>query len=125
VDPGEVVQSVYDSVIAWHAPPNSHSLGIEMCEYPAMNMDRWSRSNQKEMLARTARLTAQLCLAYDVPAIFCGPTMLRAGRHGVTTHNYVSQAWHQSTHWDPGIWPRKAFMVDVRNHIDRLKRTPV
>src|SRR5690349_17271161 len=34
VDPGEVVQVVYDGVIAWHAPPNAHSLGIEMCDIP-------------------------------------------------------------------------------------------
>jgi N-acetylmuramoyl-L-alanine amidase CwlA len=34
VDPDEVVQVVFDSVIAWHAPPNAHSIGIEMCDIP-------------------------------------------------------------------------------------------
>src|SRR5690349_19229744 len=34
VDPSEVVQAAYDSVVCWHAPPNEHSLGIEMCDTP-------------------------------------------------------------------------------------------
>jgi len=121
VDPGEVVQVVYDSIIAWHAPPNTHSLGIEMCEYPAPNKSRWGKPNQQEMLKRTARLTAQLCLAYNVPPRFVGVIGLRAGRRGITTHNMVSKAWHQSTHWDPGGWPRREFMREVRRIVKQME----
>lgn len=129
VDPGEVVQAAWDSVVCWHAPPNAGSLGIEMCDIPGPVPDarprsalwlklrrswRWVRPNQRRMLRRTARLTAELCLAYDVPMRFLTPARLRAGERGVTTHANVSAAWRQSTHWDPGWWPRWRFMRMVR-----------
>lgn len=132
VDPGEVVQVVYDSVIAWHAPPNANSLGIELCDIPgpvpgdkpgtaayraARRAWRWNRPEQRRMLRRAARLTAELCAAYDVPPVFLGPAKLRAGRVGITTHVNVSRAWGQSTHWDPGFWPRRAFMRKVRREL--------
>jgi len=136
VDPAETVQVVYDDVIAWHAPPNSNSLGIEMCDVPgpvpgdsrtsaalkaARKAWRWNRLAQRQMLHNTAELTAQLCLAYDVPIVFLSPADLAAGKHGITTHNNVSSAWHQSTHWDPGFWPRRKFMRLVREAAKELQ----
>jgi hypothetical protein len=137
VDPGTVVQVVYDSKIAWHAPPNPHSLGIEMCDIPgpvpgdgrvkaivkaAKRTWRWQRPEQQQMLRRTAKLTAQLCAAYHVPPSFIGPRGLKAGKNGVTTHNNVSQTWHESTHWDPGFWPKRKFMRMVRVEYRRLTK---
>jgi hypothetical protein len=75
---------------------------------------RWARKEQMLMLRRTARLTAELCAAYDVRVTYLGPRALRAGRRGITTHANVSAAWRQSTHWDPGFWPRYHFMNLVR-----------
>ena len=135
VDPGEVVQDVYDNTIAWHAPPNANSIGIEMCDIPgpqpgdkpgtalyraAKKVWRWNRPEQQQMLERTAKLTARLCAAYHVPPVFIGPRALRAGKHGVTTHNNVSRTWHQSDHWDPGFWPRRKFMRMVKAEYARL-----
>lgn len=135
-DPVGVVQSVRDHTIAWHAPPNPRSFGIEMCDIPgpvpgdrpgsalfkaARRAWRWRRPEQQALLHVTAQLTAQLCGAYDIPAVFIGPRALRAGRHGVTTHNYVSKAWGQSTHWDPGFWPRRRFMRLVRAYLRELR----
>lgn len=114
VDAGGVLQTAWDSVVCWHAPPNPNSIGIEMCDYPTQTMDRWANDDHKALLERTARLTAELCLAYDVRPWFVSRIGLRAGRSGVTTHNEVSQAFHQSTHWDPGAWPRRRFMRRVR-----------
>lgn len=137
VDPAETVQVVYDGVIAWHAPPNQYSLGIEMCDrpgpiptdkpgtarYKALRRSwRWAIPAQMAMLERTAVLTAQLCLAYDVPPYFRGARALRRGEKGVTTHHKVSQAFGQSSHWDPGWWPRKYFMTRVRHHYKRLRQ---
>lgn len=135
VDPDEVVQAAWDSVVCWHAPPNQNSLGIEMCDTPgpvpgdkpgsakwkaAQRAWRWLQPNQQAMLKRTARLTAQLALAYDVPIHFLDVTHLRAGRHGITTHNNVSLAFGESTHWDPGFWPQHRFMRLVRAEVKRL-----
>ncbi len=121
VDPGEVVQVVYDGVIAWHAPPNKNSIGIEMCDYPhGSSKARWKDAAHKEMLERVAKLTAELCLAYNVPRKFLKPADLKAGKRGITTHNNVSLAFRQSSHWDPGAWPRVRFMRKVRKYVKGL-----
>lgn len=137
-DPDETIQAAYDDVVCWHAPPNDGSLGIEMCDTPgpvpndkpwsaawkaARRAWRWRKPEQQKMLARTAVLTAELCLAYDVPPWFRTPAQLRAGKHGVTTHANVSKAFGQSTHWDPGFWPRRRFMRMVRAEVARIKAT--
>lgn len=128
-DPVGVVQCVHDHVVAWHAPPNPRTLGIEMCDIPgplpgdhfikavwraARRTWRWRRPNQRAMLHVTAQLTAELCLAYSIPAVWLGPRQLRSGKRGVTSHNNVSRTWHESTHWDPGFWPRRRFGKLVR-----------
>jgi hypothetical protein len=137
VDPAEEVQTAYDSVIAWHAPPNQGSLGIEMCDIPgpvpgdkrgtaawkaARRSWRWIQPNQQRMLKRTAQLAAGLALAYDVPITFLTPEDLRSGARGITTHNNVSEAFGQSTHWDPGWWPRGRFMRLVRREVKALRK---
>lgn len=123
VDPGEVVQVVHDSTIAWHAPPNAGSLGIELCDMPSpTSAKRWEDLDHRKMMERAAKLTAQLCLAYDVPPWFRTSVQLRLGMRGVTTHNMVSKAWGQSSHWDPGAWPRHAFMRLVRKQVRLIKR---
>ena len=122
VDPSEVVQVAYDSVIAWHAPPNQHSLGIEMCDMPdAKSAVRWDDDSHRAMLQLVAHLVTELCLAYDVPVRFIGPIRLRLGRKGITTHANVSAAFKQSTHWDPGAWPRHRFMRMVRAEVKALR----
>lgn len=135
VDPAEVIQCSYDSVICWHAPPNGGSIGIEMADWPEPLPDvegsprwlllrrswRWRKPNHIKMLNRTARLTAELCLAYDLPTVFLSPADLKAGKRGVTTHANVSKAFRRSTHWDPGYWPRYGFMVLVRKHAKAIR----
>ena len=122
VDPGEVVQVVYDSTIAYHAPPNSGSLGVEMCEVPSQDLARWAEPNRSEMLDRTAQLVAELCLAYGVPVAHRGPIGLRLGRRGITTHANVGKAWGQTDHWDPGAWPRRDCMRAVRRYRRALRK---
>lgn len=123
VDPREVVQVVYDSRVAYHAPPNEHSLGIELCDMPTTGSTvRWKDASHRAMLQLAAELTAQLCLAYGVPPRYVSARGLRSGRHGITTHNEVRLAWGQTTHWDPGAWPRRRFMRKVRRHVRQLRK---
>ena len=123
VDATEAIQSLYDSYVAYHAPPNQHSLGIEMCcSLSGQGKGHWARSDHKKMLDRTALLTAQLCLAYDVPPVKLSAADLRAGKKGICGHVDVSDAFHQTTHWDPGpYFPWADFMGLVRKHYDALK----
>jgi hypothetical protein len=83
---------------------------------------RWKDPSHKAMLELAVDLVARLCLAYDVPAVWVDRLGLQAGKHGVTTHAEVSAAFHQSTHWDPGTWPRIRFMRAVRRRIKSLQK---
>lgn len=125
VDADETLQVVYDSRIAWHAPPNAHSIGVELCDqlmsvdWDRSHADRWADREHSRMLRRAARLVARLCLAYDVPIERLDRADLRAGLRGITGHVDVAQAWGQSTHWDPGPafpWPRFVRMVRRQAH---------
>lgn len=126
-DPDGAVQCSYDSYVCWHAPPNGHSLGIEMADNagnePVGNTwrniwrrTRWAKPAQRRMLRHTARLAAELCLAYDLPLRLLTPAQVRAGHRGIATHATVTAAFGQSTHTDPRTWPARHFMRVVRRH---------
>jgi N-acetylmuramoyl-L-alanine amidase CwlA len=122
VDPADTIQCVPDHRVAFHCGYNDDSIGVEMCEYPSWtNLARWSTRPHRRMRRRAVDLVAQLCLAYAIPPHYVGPRALLAGRHGITTHRAMSRAFKRSTHWDPGAWPRRAFMRAVRRRIDELK----
>lgn len=128
IDPGEVVQSAYDSWVAWHAPPNPHSLGIEFCDWVGKNgtplpLDRWWKDDAHwDMLRLGSRLVAELALFYKVPRTFVGAAALKTGRGGLCEHSDVSEAWHQSSHWDLGEFPRQRFLRLVRNEVKWIDR---
>ena len=129
VDPGEVVQVVYDGVIAWHAPPNEHSIGVELCDallslrWDREHAARWHDDAHERMLRRAARLVARLCLAYDVPIERLSADDLLAGRRGIAGHVDVSRAWGQSTHWDPGpSFPWAEFVQRVKRRAAKIRK---
>jgi N-acetylmuramoyl-L-alanine amidase CwlA len=121
VDPGEVIQCVGDHTVAYHCGWNQDSIGVEMCEYPSWNLARWLTRPHRRLRHRTVRLVAELCLAYGIPPYYRGVKARLAGEHGVTTHRVMSLAYKRSTHWDPGAWPRRAFMRAVRAEIVKIK----
>lgn len=125
VDTHEVIQYVGDHTVAYHCGWNKDSLAVEMCEYPSLvNMARWWTKPHRQMMTRAVNLVARLCLAYDIPPYYVGAKGLKAGRHGVTTHNAIRLAHPGvTTHWDPGAWPRRLFMRRVRARIAYLKTT--
>jgi N-acetylmuramoyl-L-alanine amidase CwlA len=117
VDPNEAVQVVFDSVVAYHAPPNQHALGIELCDMQSGPGSRWQDGNHKAMLARAAPLVAGLCAAYGVPMVKLSPADLKAGKRGICGHIDVSHAWGQTTHVDPEAtpgFPWASFMDQIR-----------
>lgn len=137
-DPAETIQCSFDRFVCWHAPPNDGSIGIEMADWPApvpgvkgkalaalRKSWRWRTLAHRKMLQRTARLTAELCLAYDLPPCFLGVNALRHGGKGWTTHATVSAAFGQSSHWDPGFWPRRRFARMVGKHYAALQAAAV
>jgi hypothetical protein len=121
VDPDETIQCSFDRYVCHHAPPNDGSIAIEMADDPSLGPARWLLPRQRRMLRRTARLTAELCLAYELPLALLTPAGLRADREGIATHNSVSEAFGQSSHWDPGTWPAKRFLRLVRRYAAELQ----
>lgn len=123
VDAGAVVQCVHDHVVAYHCGYNQDSIGVEMCDDPSdkRGRARWDDTDHLRLERRTARLVAELCLAYDIRPYFVGALALKLGVKGITTHAEMSKAFKASTHWDPGAWRRYRFMRRVRRQIKRIK----
>lgn len=127
-DPDESVQVVFDDVIAWHAPPNPHSIGHELCdalvsrEWDLAHADRWFDDSHQKMLKRAARIVARQCLAEGVPIVRLSVADLEAGRRGICGHDDVSEAFGQSSHWDPGpSFPWDHFMALVNDAAHKIK----
>ncbi len=126
VDPGEVIQSVGDHVVAYHCGHNQDSIGIELCDPQSGSGNRWADKNHAAMLARAAALTARLCLAYGIPATRVSPSALVAGKHGICGHADMSKAFKASTHTDPGPdFPWTDFIHQVKAEIAKLKEPAV
>lgn len=121
VDAAEEFQCVYDSVIAWHAPPNRHSLGVELCDNPSQDISRWDDADHRAVFARAATLVAQLCLAYNVPIRKLTVAQVRAGERGICGHVDVRDAFRETSHWDPGAFPWTAFIAAVKAEANRIK----
>ena len=125
-DVSETVRCVPDDVVAWHAPPSEHSIGIEICsdggartsfDNPrhAYTADDWMSPLVWPAVARAAALTRQLCEKYNVPIRRLSVAQVRAGERGICGHNDVSEAFHKSDHDDPGPWfPWPEFIAAVK-----------
>lgn len=111
---------VPDNTIAFHAPPNQRSIGIEICseggDYPlSYTREQWLSPQVWPAVQRAADRTAELCHRFGIPMVRIGPGGLLAGQAGVCGHVDVSQAWHESDHSDPGSgFPWTEFMGAVR-----------
>jgi hypothetical protein len=116
------LQYVYDSIVAYHAPPNEGSLGYELCcSLSNSGKGHWSDRPHQKMLRIAAKDIARLCLAYDIPIVKLSPLALRLGKKGIAGHHDVSLAWRQTSHWDPGpYFPWKQFITLVKAEADLL-----
>lgn len=124
VDQKEPIQALFDSYVGYHAPPNTHSLGIELCcTLAGQGKGHWKRRDHQKMLRNAAKLTAQLCLHYDVPVVHLDGADLRAGKRGIAGHADVRDGWHQTTHWDPGpYFPWADFLRMVREEVAKIQQ---
>lgn len=118
VDPTKEGHWVHEAAIAWHAPPNQWSIGIEIAGRAAFTPDQWKADNVTSALLRAAARTADLVHRYGLPVVWLSPNDLLAGKRGITGHVCVSQAWHQSDHTDPGVnFPVALFLSMVQHFL--------
>jgi len=121
-DPHETIQSVPDHVVAYHCGHNQDSIGYELCDLQAGPDSRWSDKNHEDMLLGAAKDVAQLCLAYGIPIVRLSVADLKAGKGGICGHVDESNAFHGSTHTDPGPgFPWAHFMGLVRAAANALQ----
>lgn len=117
VDPAEIIGCVDEDRVAHHAPPNTGSIGVELCDPQAGDGDRWNDQPHTLMLARAAALVADICTRHTLPVQWLTPTQLLAGDAGITSHRNVALAWRKTDHTDPGPdFPTDLFIAAVGGH---------
>jgi len=117
VDGAECFRTVPDLVVPWAAPPlNKRGFHIEIAGHSSWTREQWLA--HRAALKRAAYKAADRAVRYRVPVRKVGRLGLLAGRKGITGHVYVSQAWHQSDHTDPGPnFPWDVFMEYVKENV--------
>jgi hypothetical protein len=116
LDANEIVQSVLERDVAWHAPGANHNgIGLEHAGYAKFGPRDWASTYSQAMLVRSAHLCARLCSLYGIPLQAVDEKGLLLKERGITTHAAVSEAFKMSTHWDPGkSWPMAYYLDLVR-----------
>lgn len=102
VDIEDEQHCVPDNVIAWHAPPNVHSIGIEICAEVTYTREEWLSDSVWPAVVKAAERTVELAARFDIPLVRLSPVDLLAGRRGYCAHADVSAAWHETSHTDVG-----------------------
>lgn len=100
-DPETRVQCVHDKDVAYAAPgANSQGMQYELPGYS--KDDDWTTQGMIKSMELCAYDVAAAAKAYGFPLEFRHADALRSGATGITTHVEVSNAWHETDHWDPG-----------------------
>lgn len=124
-DSKRVVECAYDDTVCWHAPPNPHSLGIELeCNMSNNGKGHWTQANHIAIMKLSAKWVAEKCIKHGIPPVKLTVAQVKAGNKGICGHVDVTNAFHQSTHTDPGpYFPWDTFMGYVRAEYDQLNNT--
>ena len=125
VDRDSCVRMLPDLVIPWGASgANTNGLHIEICGRAGWGREEWLQHSRRPMLDRAAFKVAKWCYHYRIPVRWVGPTGLKLGRKGLTTHKEVNDAFQNGSHWDPGPdFPRAEFLALVKKHLAAIKAT--
>lgn len=125
VDISTTVQCLSEQTVGYHAPPNAHSIGVEICadggsrasfSNPAHAYTRaqWLSPQVWPAVERAATLTRDICDRHHIPLRRLTTAQVKAGEKGICGHDNVSDAFHQSDHDDPGPnFPWDRFMAAV------------
>lgn len=126
IDNNSEVQCVKDMDVAYHAPGvNSSFLGFEHAGYARQTPADWQDPYSQDLLKRSAGLAALKCIQYNIPVVWLSSADLIAGKRGFTSHVNVTNAFHKSTHTDPGpAFPVDQYLQYVRDGIAYFKGNP-
>ena len=120
VDNDSIVRCVDEANTAWATPgANADGIQIEHAGYAAQNPGQWGDDYSRAMLELSARLTADLCRRYAIPAVHLTPAQLAAGARGIIGHIDATNAYGpRGGHTDPGpSFPWDAYIAKVRGYL--------
>lgn len=121
-DVSRIVRCLPDTTVAYHAPPNTHSLGYEICgEGGALSVapknytrEQWLSPEVWPAVMRIALQVQADAIKYGIPRRRMSVAEVADNEKGICGHVDVSQAFHQSDHTDPGPdFPWDRFMTVV------------
>lgn len=125
-DANSTVQCVLDNDVAYHAPPNERSIGHEHDGYAHQTREEWLDPKGKLTLELSAAQVAEDCHQHNIPIVKLSPSDLLAGKRGICGHVDVSNAWHQTTHTDPGTqFPWDYYLDRVRYYYNSGSPLPL
>ncbi len=119
IDANEIIQCVPEECVAWHAPgANKLGIGLEHAGYAKQIRDEWLDEYSKKMLILSAKLCAEICKRWNIPAEYVDADGLVAGKSGITTHRAVTYAFKKGTHLDPGkFFPMDWYLEKVKENL--------
>jgi N-acetyl-anhydromuramyl-L-alanine amidase AmpD len=124
VDQAHVYQCLSESTVGWHAPPNTGSIGVELCDPQTGSSARWHDADHEAMLRLAAKLVREVAARWHVPLVKLTAAQLKAGKRGICGHADVSAAWHLTDHTDPGTgFPWAHFMDLIKGEEDDMPFT--
>lgn len=112
--------------VAWHCgvfSVNQRSVGIET----TMSHGTPVTDFQRAMMARLAKLVAELCRYYNIPAVWLTPAEVKAGKKGICSHNDVTLAYGvNGGHIDNPckLWGQGNFIALVKAELTGTTPTP-
>lgn len=114
-DVAETVRCLDDDTVAYHAPPNLHSLGVEICGESSYTREQWLSPQVWPAVENAAAQVREWMTTYHLPGMRATAPLPDTGGY-VCGHADVSATWHQTDHTDPGPnFPWDAFMPLLSN----------
>lgn len=125
-DVSATVQCLSEETIGYHAPPNSHSIGIEICAdggsrasfekaSHAYSREQWLSPQVWPAVERAAILARGICHRHRIPVRKLTAAQVKSGMSGICGHDNVSDAFRQSDHDDPGpYFPWNEFIAAIQ-----------
>ena len=126
VDNNSIVRCVDEANTAWAAPgANADGIQIEHAGYAEQNPGQWGDDYSRAMLELSARLTADLCRRYAIPARRLSVAELRNGARGIIGHIDATNAFSGGRgHTDPGpSFPWDTYLAKVRGYLGQATPT--